>query len=150
MTDVKALRSVTDELTDSGTNRMTYRPSLRNTSLVGIWWDDGQQIVALTHPPQVSGPTAGGFIDSHLEHWREWPDVALRLARSADDEYFSVPRGRVLLRSKTGQGMIYHGSATIPTRLALIAAEFNLENWKAAIDLHYECGAAADALFDDD
>lgn len=118
--------------------------------LVGIWWDDGQQVVALSHPPLKDGPTAGGFIDSHLEHWREWPDVALRLKRSADDEYFCIPRGRVLIRSGTGQGMIYHGSATTQARLALIAVEFNLEKWKAAIDLHYEFGAAADALFDDD
>jgi hypothetical protein len=122
----------------------------QNLPLVGIWWDDGEQVVALSHPPSVTGPTTGGFIDSHLEHWREWPDVALRLARSADDEYFCIPRGRVLMLSTTGQGMIYHGSATTPARLELIAAEFKLENWKAAVDLHYEFGGAADALFDDD
>lgn len=118
--------------------------------LVGIWWDDGQQVVAFSHPPLPSGPTAGGFVDSHLEHWREWPDVALLLKRSADDEYFCIPRGRVLISQRTGQGMIYHGSATTLARLALISAEFKLENWKAAIELHYEFGEAADALFDDD
>jgi len=121
-----------------------------DSPLIGIWWDDGKKIVALCHPPVVSGPTAGGFIDSHLEHWREWPDVALRLKRSAYDEYFCIPRGRVLIRATTGQGMIYHGSATTPARLGLIATEFKLENWKAAIDLHYEFGEAADELFDDD
>ena len=57
---------------------------------------------------------------------------------------------RVLLRRETGQGIIYHGSATTLARLELIAAEFKLENWKAAVDLHYEFGEAADALFDDD
>lgn len=124
--------------------------NFQDISLVGIWWDDGEQIVALSHPPVVRGPAAGGFIDSHLEHWREWPDVALRLARAADDEYFCIPRGRVLIRQSTGEGMIYHGSATTPARLELIAAEFKLENWKAAMDLHYEVGEAADALFDDD
>jgi hypothetical protein len=46
--------------------------------------------------------------------------------------------------------MIYHGSATTPARLELIAIEFNLRIWTAAIDLHYEFSAAADALFDDD
>jgi hypothetical protein len=117
---------------------------------VGIWWDDGEQIVALSHPPVVTGPTPGGFIDSHLEHWREWSDVALRLIRSADDEYFCIPRGRVLIRPRTAEGMIYHGSATTPARLELIAAEFKLEKWKAAIDLHYEFGEAADGLFEDD
>lgn len=118
--------------------------------LVGVWWDDGEQIVALSHPPVVSCPTAGGFIDSHLEHWREWPNVAPQFGRSAKDEYFCVPRGRVLILHQTGQGMIYHGSATTPARLELIAAEFKLEKWKAAIDLHYEFGEAADGLFDDD
>lgn len=118
--------------------------------VVGILWDDGERIVAISHPPQMNGPTAGGLIDSHLEHWREWPDVALRLARSAEDEYFCIPRGRVLIRSTTGQGMIYHGSGTVQARLALIAAEFKLERWKAATDLHYEFVGAADALFDDD
>ena len=129
---------------------MPRRPSLRFAPLVGIWWDDGEQIVALTHPPTEDASAAAGLIDSHLEHWREWTDVALRLARSANDEYFCVPRGRVLLRRETGQGMIYHGSATTPARLELIAAEFKLANWKAAVDLHYEFGEAADALFDDD
>ncbi len=129
---------------------MPRRPSLRLAPQVGIWWDNGEQIVAVTHPPARDASAVGALIDSHLEHWREWPDVALRLARSAGDEYFCVPRGRVLLRRETGQGMIYHGSATTPERLELIAAELKLQNWKAAVDLHYEFGEAADALFDED
>ncbi|BBO31095.1 hypothetical protein [Lacipirellula parvula] len=124
--------------------------STKDLPLIGIWWDDGDRIAALSHLPVVSGPIAGGFIDSHLEHWREWPNVAPQFGRSANDEFFHVPRGRVLMRRQTGQGMIYHGSATTQARLALIAAEFKLENWKAAVDLHYEVGDAADALFDDD
>jgi hypothetical protein len=129
---------------------MPQPPSSRLAPEVGIWWDDGEQIVAVTHSPAKDASMAAGLIDSHLEHWREWPNVALRLARSADDEYFCVPRGRVLLRRDTGQGMIYHGSATSPARLELIASEFKLTNWKSAVDLHYEFGDAADALFDDD
>lgn len=109
---------------------MARSSASKNLPLVGIWWYDGQQVVALTHPPTENSSTAGGFLDSDLEHWREWPHVAPRLARSAEEEYFCIPRGRVLIRQKTGQGMIYHGSATTPARLVLIAAEFKLQDWK--------------------
>lgn len=129
---------------------MARRPSSRNAPLVGIWWDDGQTLVGLAHPPTERPSITAGFVDSDLEHWREWRQVASRFGKSANDEFFHVPRGRVLLRRQTGHGMIYHGSATTSARLELIAAEFKLENWKAAIDLHYEFGEAADALFDDD
>ncbi len=68
---------------------------------------------------------------------------------SVKSEYFGVPRGRVLLRQSSGKGVIYHGSSTLPARLQAIAAEFQLTDWKAAVDPHYEMGDAADELFDD-
>ncbi len=46
--------------------------------LIGIWWDDGQTLVALSHPSTEKSSVAAGFIDSDLEHWREWKQVAAR------------------------------------------------------------------------
>ena len=117
--------------------------------LLGIWWDDGQTLAALAHPITEKTSAAGGFVDSDLEHWREWKHVAALFGKSAQEEYFNVPRGRVLLRQRTRQGVIYHGSTTTATRLKVIAAEFQLTDWKADLDPHYEMGNAVDDLFED-
>ena len=122
----------------------------RGNPLVGIWWDGGTTLAALAHPTTENASTAAGFIDSDLEHWREWKHIAALFGKSASEEYFSVPRGRVLLHQRTGRGVIYHGSSTSPDRLAVIAAEFQMTDWKAAIDPHYQMRDAADELFDDD
>ncbi len=120
-----------------------------NQPQVGIWWDDGETLVALTHPFTENVACVGGRIDSDLAHIDEWPNVARNFGMTEDDEYFSVPRGRVLLVANTPFGLIFHGSATGPSRLAVIAHRFALTDWKAEIDTHYLTGVDADRLFDD-
>ncbi len=116
---------------------------------IGIWWDDGKIIVALAHSP-TENASSGPLIDSELNHFEQWPEVAARFRLTEDDEYFSVPRGRVLLRRKAGEGIIYHGNATNLTRLRKIAAAFGLTKWTAQRNEHYDMGPEADALFDED
>jgi hypothetical protein len=116
---------------------------------IGIWWDDGRTIAALAHAP-TENASKGPLIDSDLNHFEEWPKVAARFALTPQDEYYDVPRGRVLLRQKTGEGLIYHGNATSKARLRKIAATFQLSTWKARRNEHYDMGPEADALFEDD
>ncbi len=116
---------------------------------IGIWWDDGKTTAVLAHPI-TENASSGPLADSELNHFEEWPKVAARFGFSEADEYHDVPRGRVLLRRKTGEGIVYHGNATSPTRLLKIARAFGLSKWTAQRNVHYDMGPEVDALFDDD
>ena len=127
----------------------------RNISLsashVGIWWDNGTDIVALSHAPDESVTHIGDRIDSNLAHVDEWPNVAVKLGHKEVDEYFCVPRGRVLWDTRKRRGIILHGPATSHERLELIAQRFTLgEGWRAETDCHYYTDADADRLFDEE
>lgn len=116
---------------------------------VGIWWDNGK-IIAIVHPITENTARTGSRLDSNLSHADEWAGVARKLGRTTDDEYFSVPRGRVLLEIDGLTGIILHGPATKPNRRALIARRFGLAKWRSELDQHYFTGEDADRLFADD
>ena len=122
--------------------------SLIRRPAVGIWWDNGQQIVAYPLLPGEADREVG-LCDSDDTHNDLWPDAARQFGLSDDDEYFSVPRGRVLWSPSKKTSIIYHGNATTPDRLQKIAAEFSLSDWEACSDIHYMMGDAIDDLFDD-
>lgn len=117
--------------------------------LIGIWWDDGTSRAVLSHPltEQVSG---GRLLDSNLTHQAEWSKVRKIFRRDADEEYFSVPRGRVVFDTERERGIIYHGPSTSPERIVEIAKEFQLEEWVARVDEHYCMGDDVDRLFAED
>jgi hypothetical protein len=118
--------------------------------LTGIWWDNGVKIVVVAHPFAQNSHQTGSLIDSNLTHAVVWPSVAAELGRNAEDEYFVIPRGRVLVDLRLRIGIIVHGPATNRSRLRQIARRFRLISWKAEIDDHYCIGADADRLFMDD
>jgi phosphoglycolate phosphatase-like HAD superfamily hydrolase len=120
-----------------------------NSPKVGIWWAEGQRIAAMLQSA-AKIRTSELHVDSDLEHWREWPRVCHHFARPKEDNYFDVPRGRVLLNRKTNRGVIFHGNETPSVTCELIAKLYALINWSAHIDEHYLMGAEADALFDDE
>ena len=115
---------------------------------VGIWWASDATIAALVH--SVAEAEAGaGFLDSPLQHRTTWSEVARAFGRRPNDDYFCVPRGRVLVRQKTRSGVVYHGNAAGAETLARLAALYGLGEWQAMTDEHYLFGAAADELFED-
>ncbi len=115
---------------------------------VGIWWDNGQVIVAF--PVAAGSPDrATGMCDSDDSHNDCWPEAAMRFRAGQGDEYFSVPRGRVLYDPRRQKSIIYHGNHTTAVRLPLIATEFALENWESRQDGHYMMGSAANRFFDE-
>jgi hypothetical protein len=116
--------------------------------MVGIWWASERKLVGLTQPAEAA-EISGDFLDSPLQHIKEWSKVAAEFGYRAKDEYFLVPRGRVLLRAKSRHGVIYHGNATNTETLATIARVFGLNEWTCSRDEHYLFGAEADELFDD-
>jgi hypothetical protein len=105
--------------------------------------------VALAHLPTENVTRTGRLLDSNLSHADEWPSVAKKLRRTTEDEYFSVPRGRVLLDVDSLTGIILHGPATSRKRLESIARRFGLGAWRAELDQHYFTGQDADRLFDE-
>ena len=121
----------------------------KSNSLVGIWWDNGRVIVSFKHLP---GPPERltKLCDSDFNHVDFWGEAAFRLGSDHGDEYYSIPRGRILWNPFTCESIIYHGNATSLDRLKLIAEEFALVRWVAKQDLHYCLGDLTDALFSDD
>jgi len=116
--------------------------------MIGIWWDDGTRIV--TFRVAVEAVEAGErFCDSGDSHDGCWPIAASQMGISPQEEYFSVPRGRVIYDRLRQTAIIYHGNQTTRSRLALIAAEFQLERWESQLDTHYLIGSEVDQLFDD-
>lgn len=128
---------------------MTRQRRATGKPRVGIWWDTGKIVAALAHPPTENVTCTGTRLDSNLSHADQWTKVARKLGRTTEDEYFSVPRGRVLLDLDSQTGIILHGPATKPNRLALIARQFGLGGWRAELDQHYFTGEDADWLFEE-
>ncbi len=114
--------------------------------MIGIWWDNGTEIVAFPVAATRPNPITG-LCDSDDSHDDRWSEAAQGLRASAQDEYFSVPRGRVLYDPRTKRHIIYHGNQTPEPRLTQIAEIFRLKNWIARVDSHYLMGAAADDYF---
>jgi len=124
--------------------------TINDGPLVGIWWYDGMTLAAFAHSMEQRVSSLERLIDSNLEHWREWPKVCSKFGKLPSDEYFDVPRGRVIYDAGQGRSVIYHGSATPPERVRIIAKAFHLDQWVAAVDLHYQMDNAVDELFDED
>lgn len=103
---------------------------------IGLWWDDGKNIVAfLVSPGKADLET--GLCDSDDSHSDCWPEAAMQLEAEPNDEYFSVPRGRVKYDPARKISIIFHGNHTAESRLPLIAAKFGLKEWEARRDGHY-------------
>lgn len=116
---------------------------------IGIWWDNGAIIVSFPVSAHIPDPVTG-LCDSEDSHNDCWPEAAMRFQAEQDDEYFSVPRGRVLYDPRRKKSIIYHGNRTAKSRLPLIAAEFALKHWESLQDVHYMMGSAADRFFHED
>jgi hypothetical protein len=116
---------------------------------VGIWWAKDRRIAAML---QVAAEirASSPLVDCDLEHLKAWSAVAAHFGRREADNYFDVPRGRVLWSRETDCGIIYHGNETQPATLKRIAKLYGLIKWNGHIDEHYLMGDEADALFDSD
>jgi len=110
-------------------------------------------LIAILEQPGMDGLKAT-LVDSALNHVDEWRRVINVVhtwnAGDAEVEYFAAPRGRCLMNSTTGAGLIYHGNRTRRPMLVQIARQFGFRKFEAREDDHYLMGLAADQLFDDE
>jgi hypothetical protein len=121
-----------------------------NDPQLGIWWDNGVIIAKFSHSPTQDTTRIANRLDSNLTHVDLWSKAAGKLKTNPRNEYFSVPRGRVLLDAQNSTGIILHGPATSIERLRMIAELFGLSTWRSEQDCHYFMGTDADSLFMDD
>lgn len=126
---------------------MTRRRRSNIYPLIGIWWDDGRKIVAITEAPPASASHIP-LINSELHHSDAWEQVAVQFGLSANDDYREIPRGRVL-QCWAGEGLILHGNGTSDSRRGAIAARFRLTSWTARRMRHYDTEPAEDELSED-
>ena len=116
--------------------------------LIGIWWDNGRKTIALSHEVDINS-SGGDLVDSDLSHSESWLKICHAFGMTDDDEYFIVPRGRVLYQSIDGRGLIYHGRGTSQRRLKAVAKVFRLTSWISRLDDHYAVGRDAYRIFED-
>jgi hypothetical protein len=134
----------------SGSSAPIAMPRLRTSNinpLIGIWWDDGRIIVAITEAPPAYASHVP-LIDSELHHGDAWEQVAAQFGLSSHDDYREIPRGPVL-RCRTGEGLILHGNGTSEMRRRAIAARFRLTSWTARRMQHYDTKPAEDELLEE-
>ena len=105
--------------------------------LIGIWWDDGTTLVALSHP-RTENASGNTLIDSDFNHVDEWPRIAGQFGVDSGEDYFRIPRGRVIFDAENEISLLYHGGATGRDRLELIAKTFQLDAHVCRRDEHYE------------
>lgn len=121
----------------------------RNQRWVGIWWHTSEQLLLILQPTKELTENEG-MIDCDLWHSEEWGMALPILNADPAQEYFEIPRGRVVYDVLGKRGVIYHGNETADSQFKVIARASGYQDWTAVLDNHYLMGDAADALFWDE
>ena len=110
----------------------------------GIFWLYRHEIIFAHKVPLSCGLKYGDAITGtkdHADYWEELREIGklTQLPTELQDEYFSIPRGRVVYHSDTDRFFIYHGNNVTKNDLAKICRDFNLPKAKTICekDLHY-------------
>ena len=111
---------------------------------VGIFWFYGGKIIFCHSVPLSEGVTYGDAvtgIKDHADYWEELRKESLLSALSEEkrNEYFSIPRGRVVWHKDSEKFFVYHGGNIPKSGLQKIARKFRLPQGKTVFeqDLHY-------------
>lgn len=111
---------------------------------VGIFWFYEGKIIFFHAVPLDVGERYGDAITGVKDHADYWEELRCEgklnvLDESLRDEYFSIPRGRVVYHSDTDSFFVYHGNNVKKKDLRKIASFFNLPKEKTIFeqDLHY-------------
>jgi hypothetical protein len=124
---------------------------MKNGSLVGIFGMYRRRIINFAVPVD-SVAAIGGPKDADLAHADSWAAVIKTRAALAGQEYWAIPRGRIIFRVTDGKFVIF-ASTSVVTDLKLlgtIARRFRLPQFasvQAFSDRHYD--PPCDDLFED-
>ena len=111
---------------------------------VGIFWFYEGKIIFSHAVPLEVGEYYGDAITGVKDHADYWEELRCEgklnaLDEPLRDEYFSIPRGRVVYHSDTNSFFVYHGNNVKKKDLRKVASFFNLPKEKTIFeqDLHY-------------
>ena len=84
-------------------------------ALVGIWWFYGGRPIFVHSVPLSQGLHYGSAITGikdHADYWEELQESGKLTALPVElrDEYFSIPRGRVIYHEDSKIFSVYHGN----------------------------------------
>ncbi|WP_296330566.1 hypothetical protein [uncultured Treponema sp.] len=133
---------------------MTIKKSLSTNEFlspaVGIFWLYQHEIVFSHFVPLAVGPHYGEAVTGtkdHADYWEELRNSGKLavLPQALQEEYFSIPRGRVVYHSDTDTFFVYHGNNVSKSDLNKVCKLFNLPKQKTKFeqDFHY-CDVSAD------
>lgn len=112
--------------------------------LVGIWWFYKNKPIFAHSVPVPQGEhygTAITGIKDHTDYWEELRESGKLSALPSEfrEEYFSIPRGRVVYHEDTGLFTVYHGNNISKKDLQKVLSLFKLpkENTRFEQDIHY-------------
>lgn len=113
-------------------------------SQVGIFWLYRHEIIFAHKVPLADGAHYGNAVTGTKDHADYWEELRIseklaQLPPELREEYFSIPRGRVVYHSDTDRFFIYHGNNATKSDLAKVRRVFNLPKAKTICeqDLHY-------------
>jgi hypothetical protein len=124
---------------------------------IGIFWHYKQKVIGHASPVSAGEESFPGLLDSpknHTDVWDEDPTLLVDFPELRGQEYYSIPRGRVLWNKNDQHAIVYMDSTLFNAESKeLITAFFNLEvcevKWKT--DSHYTTKSEdITALFDED
>ncbi|MBQ2553335.1 MAG: hypothetical protein II563_10900 [Treponema sp.] len=111
---------------------------------LGIFWFYDGEIIFSHAVCLVDGLHYGDAVTGVKDHADYWEELGRKgeldvLDESLREEYFSIPRGRVVYHSDSGQFFVYHGNNITRKDLRKVAVFFNLPKEKTVFeqDIHY-------------
>lgn len=114
------------------------------TAKLGIFWIYRHEVIFSHSVPLADGLPYDEAITGtkdHPDYWEELRSVGELsvLPHHLQDEYFSIPRGRVVYHTDTQKSYVYHGNNVTKSDLQKVAKLFCLpkESTSFEQDLHY-------------
>jgi len=124
---------------------------------IGIFWIYKEKVLGHASPVSAGEKSCLGLVDSPKNHTDVWDNDRTLFAdfpELSGQEYFSIPRGRVLWNEAERHAIVYMDASLFSDRCkGLIVDFFDLDGcevkWKK--DMHYTTSSEAlAAIFDDE
>ena len=114
------------------------------TGKLGIFWIYRHEVFFSYSVPLADGLPYGEALTGTKDHADYWEELRSAgelsvLPHHLQDEYFSIPRGRVVYHTDTQKFYVYHGNNVTKSDLQKVAKLFCLpkESTSFEQDLHY-------------
>lgn len=120
------------------------KPGKERASEVGIFWIHRGRVVFKSALPVGEGLPYGDCVNGERDHADYWEELAGkgelgRLPPGLREEYFALPRGRVVYHRDTGRFCVLHGNNVSARELRAVARSFALpgKTTEFVRDIHY-------------